>query len=219
MLSAWVYKWSKEIGCVLSWFIKTFRSFTKILLKNIVFSILGFVANYLINCIFVSIHIWYIDTLCKHTSLHSSHSHDLFLPYARTTMVLISSFASIGPFLRNRLPPLFCSSILCAPLFLSLSRLKSYLFPRTEMHWKHFCLCSEKRYINIHIQYNTIACPKHIYTAADLKATELMSCNCRSFSWVYNWVHCWRTICVAAWCWQSEGLCNWSISNKDRSTH
>jgi len=72
--------------------------------------------------------------------LHSSQSHDLFMPYARTTMAHIRSFASIGPSLWNRLPPPLRSFILPAPLSSSLSRLKSYLFHGTKRHWKRFCL-------------------------------------------------------------------------------
>jgi len=78
--------------------------------------------------------------LCDHTrpttsasSLRSSRRHDLFL-------------ISIGPSLWNRLPHPFRSSILSATDSLSLSRLKSYLFPGAEMHYQM------KRYI----QYNTI---------------------------------------------------------------
>src|SRR6218665_1153000 len=89
--------------------------------------------------------------------LRSSQGHDLFLPHVKTTMGHTRSFASIGPSLWNHFPPPIRSFILSAPLSSSLSSLKSYLFPRTEMPLKAllFGLHREKRYINIYIQYNT----------------------------------------------------------------
>src|SRR6218665_846375 len=65
--------------------------------------------------------------------LRSPQFHDIFTPCIRTTMARTRSFASIGPSLWNHLPPPFRSFILFAPLSSSLSRLKSYLFPGTEM--------------------------------------------------------------------------------------
>lgn len=51
-----------------------------------------------------------------------------FLPCVRTTMAQTRYFASIGPLLWNRLPSSsLCSSVLSAPLSLSLSCLTSYL--------------------------------------------------------------------------------------------
>ena len=74
--------------------------------------------------------------------LRSSQRHDLFMPRVRTTMAYTSSFASIGLSLWNHFPPNVRSFILSAPLSssLSLSRLKSRLFPGIEMRWKRFCL-------------------------------------------------------------------------------
>src|SRR6218665_2255915 len=66
--------------------------------------------------------------------LRSSQRHDLFMPCVRTTMAHTRSFAFIVPSLGNNLPPPFSSFILVAPLSTSLSHLKSYLFPGTEMH-------------------------------------------------------------------------------------
>src|SRR6218665_554542 len=71
--------------------------------------------------------------------LRSSRRHDLFMSRVRTTMTHSRSFASIDPSLWNH-PPHFRSFILSAPLSSTLSRLKSYLFPGTEMHCKRFCL-------------------------------------------------------------------------------
>ena len=59
----------------------------------------------------------------------------------------------IGPPLRNCLTPPLRSSILSLPLSLSLSCLKSYIFPGAEMHRRAplFGLC--RCYINIYIEY------------------------------------------------------------------
>ena len=92
-----------------------------------------------------------LNTFCDHirplhlrTSsirrLHSSQRQDLVMPRVRITMAHTRSFASIVLSLWNHLPPVVRSFILSAPLSTSLSRLKSYLFPGTEMHWKRLSL-------------------------------------------------------------------------------
>src|SRR6218665_2440438 len=66
--------------------------------------------------------------------LHSWQRQDLVMPRVRITMAHTRSIASIVLSLWNHLPPVVRSFILSAPLSTSLSRLKSYLFPGTEMH-------------------------------------------------------------------------------------
>src|SRR6218665_1737290 len=65
--------------------------------------------------------------------LLSSQRHDPFIHRVRTITAHTRSFASIVQSLWNHLPHPLRSFILSAPLFSSLSRLKSYHSPGTEM--------------------------------------------------------------------------------------
>src|SRR6218665_887158 len=60
--------------------------------------------------------------------LISYQRHGPFMHRVRTTMAHTRSFASIVPSLWNHLPPHFCSLVLSAPLFLSLSLALSLTF-------------------------------------------------------------------------------------------
>src|ERR1043165_5206218 len=62
----------------------------------------------------------------------------LFVLRVRTTMVQSRSFVCIGPSLWNRLPPSLRSTILSSGISISVSHLKTFLFPRSTSHWERF---------------------------------------------------------------------------------
>jgi hypothetical protein len=70
--------------------------------------------------------------------LRSSDRLELFVPRVRTTMAKSRAFASIGPFLWNRLPPSLRSKILSGGISTSFSHLKTFLFSRGTSHWERF---------------------------------------------------------------------------------
>jgi len=72
-----------------------------------------------------------------------------------TTMAHTRSFASIGPSLWNRLPPLFFVRLFYLLPFPCLSFALSLTF-FLELKALLVGLHHEKRYINIYIQYNTL---------------------------------------------------------------
>src|SRR6218665_1584017 len=69
--------------------------------------------------------------------LFSSNRHDLFLSHIRTSITQTRSFASIDPSFCNRLLSPLCSPILFLLPSMSLSCLKSYLFPGASVGLMH----------------------------------------------------------------------------------
>jgi len=109
---------------------------------------------------------------------------DLFIPRVRTTMAHDRSFASIRPSLWNHLYLLLFAHSFSLRPFPRLSRLKSYLFPGTEMLL--FGLHREKRYINLYIKYNAIPAPKVVRSDRSrsedvLSAKFISSCSIETF--------------------------------------
>src|SRR6218665_1373014 len=135
------------------------RSFTNRLHSKFLSSFLSLNSVLLLNKFAITSDPLYISASSLRR-LHSSQRHDLFMPRVRAINGRnYRSFDSIGLSLWNRLLSHFHSFILSAPLSLSLSRVKSYLFPGTEMHLKRFCWLTPREGLYEYLyttQYTTI---------------------------------------------------------------